>query len=342
MKDDNLVSVIIPVFNVRPYLSEALDSVVHQTYKNIEIIIIDDGSTDGSETMCDDYAQKDSRVCVVHQKNRGLSNARNVGLNITKGNFVAFIDSDDVYHPDFIASMMEKMIQQKTDLVLCQYTVHKTMGRLKSTGREKRQPKAKQGKYDRITALRALADGLINESVWNKLYRRELWNDIRFPDGHVYEDSVTTYRVINNCQMIYVMNQPLYLHRKRPGSITDTWSIKNFHDRNLAYSFVNSFIEANTPDVFSIDQAIKKRQESLNVLLSVYLRYYSKIVSSMDITKDDLKTTIIEEFHKTGTENFTLRTKVAYWMLKSCPFTLRIIYTIYRPARLLIWLIIRK
>ena len=86
MKDDNLVSVIIPVFNVRPYLSEALDSVVHQTYKNIEIIIIDDGSTDGSETMCDDYAQKDSRVCVVHQKNRGLSNARNVGLNITKGN----------------------------------------------------------------------------------------------------------------------------------------------------------------------------------------------------------------------------------------------------------------
>ena len=99
--DNSLVSVIIPVYNVKPYLKEALDSVVQQTYRKLEIIIVDDGSTDGSDKICDMYRQ-DTRVTVVHQENRGLSNARNTGMSMMKGDVVAFLDSDDAYYPDMI------------------------------------------------------------------------------------------------------------------------------------------------------------------------------------------------------------------------------------------------
>lgn len=339
VKHGDLVSIVIPVFNVKPYLAEALESVFHQTYENIEIIIIDDGSTDGSETMCDEFLRKDARVRVVHQANRGLSNARNVGLDLMKGSIVAFLDPDDVYHSDYIASMMEAMVHTQADLVLCQYTVHKTKGRIKTTGHEKPQPIARQGKYDRSDALRALTDGVINVSVWNKLYRRELWEDIRFPDGHVYEDSITTYRVFDICQLIYVLNKPLYLHRIRPGSITGTYSLHNFCDLILASSSVESFIVANTPDIFAADQIIKKRQASLNGLICVYLQHFYKYRGA---TRDSFKEKIMEEFQKTEIESFSLRTRAAYWMLSISPSLLWIMYSIYHPVRLLVWTIIGK
>lgn len=125
-----LVSVIIPVFNSKVYISEALDSVINQTYKNLEIIIIDDGSTDGSGKICDEYAEKDNRIRVFHQKNIGVSAARNAGLDLAAGDFLAFLDSDDAYELTFIDSMMTAMIQNNADIVMCRYTEHKTTGKM--------------------------------------------------------------------------------------------------------------------------------------------------------------------------------------------------------------------
>ena len=113
-----LVSVIVPVYNVLPYLRESLDSVINQTYKDLEIIIVDDGSTDGSDAVCEEYA-KDSRVKVIHQKNHGLSAARNVGLDIARGDYIAFLDSDDVYLPDMIQTMVEGIQKSQADVVVC-------------------------------------------------------------------------------------------------------------------------------------------------------------------------------------------------------------------------------
>ena len=336
MKNNILVSIVIPVFNVRPYLAEALDSVVHQSYENIEIIIIDDGSADGSEAICDDYLRKDDRVHVVHQENKGISNARNAGLSLANGDAVAFLDPDDAYHPDFIASMTEIMIRENADIVTCQYTAHVTTGRMEATGRGKPQPMAKKGQYDRIAALRALADGLLDVSVCNKVFRRELWKTIRFPDGHVYEDVDTTYRVFDVCETVYVLNRPLYLRRKRPGSITDTRTLKNLYDRNLAYSHFDSYVEANTPGVFTIEQTMKRRQASLNILFRVYLRYSSKTLRSMYMTEDDLQKCIKEEVQKIGLKNCSLRSRAAYRMLCSCPSLLRMIYPIYRHVKLFV------
>ena len=178
---DMLVSIVIPVYNVRPYLTQALDSVLHQSYKSLEIIIIDDGSTDGSSEICDAYAAKDARVLVVHQTNKGLSAARNAGLDLITADVVAFLDPDDALHESFVEELLSAMIREKADLAICRYTSHRTDGLLNAEGNRKTMPSIASGTYDRIETLRALADNRINVHVWNKLYRGELWKEIRFP-----------------------------------------------------------------------------------------------------------------------------------------------------------------
>ena len=135
--DSPLVSIIIPVFNVKYYLTETLESVINQTYKNLDIILIDDGSTDGSSDICDEYASKDKRIRVHHQVNQGVSAVRNAGLDLAVGEFLAFLDSDDAYYPDYLSSMMTTMIHEGVDIVMCKYTEHKTRGKMVLTGHEK-------------------------------------------------------------------------------------------------------------------------------------------------------------------------------------------------------------
>ena len=221
MIHEPLVSIIIPVYDVEPYLSEALDSVIGQTYKNLEILIIDDGSTDRSGVICDEYASKDARISVFHQKNRGLSTARNVGLDHMSGDVVAFLDSDDAYEDVYIEKLLNAMLDADANLAVCKYTVHRTTGKMKRHG-EPVIPSGPSGIYNHCYGLRALADEVINVSVWNKLYQRELWQDTRFPDGYTYEDIDTSFRIFDLCNTIVVLDDPLYFYRKRPGSITDT------------------------------------------------------------------------------------------------------------------------
>ena len=125
-----LVSVIIPVFNVKMYLKEALDSVIHQSYSNLEILVIDDGSTDGSGALCDYYKQ-DPRVRIVHQDNKGLSAARNTGLDIMTGDYISFLDSDDAYHLNYIEEMLNCIVQENADIVVSRYGIYHTVNELR-------------------------------------------------------------------------------------------------------------------------------------------------------------------------------------------------------------------
>ncbi len=162
----DLVCVIIPVFNVFPYLKESLDSVIYQTFENLEIIIIDDGSTDGSGRICDEYAANDERIKVIHQKNKGLSVAHNAGLDVMTGDVVAFLDSDDVYHLDFIRKMVGMMYCEEIGIVICKYSTHYNDEKRDLDG--KIRPFTDQGLYDRDQALRLLADGLIDFMLGTK------------------------------------------------------------------------------------------------------------------------------------------------------------------------------
>ena len=332
MEAGGLVSIIIPVFNVRPYLTEALDSVLHQTYENLEIIVIDDGSTDRSGEVCDEYAEKDSRVIVIHQENNGLSCARNTGLERMTGDMVAFLDSDDAYHPDFIRHMVEAMLQKKADLVVCKATCYRTVGRMRQNHRKKAYPMISQGIYEREDALRALAGDLLNQAAWNKLYQRKLWEEIRFPIGLVYEDVDTLYRVINCCDRIYVLDEPLYLHRYRLGSISKTCSQEYLDDYQVACSHFEAFVSAHTPEIFTEDQLKRIRRLPLQKMISYFLCLTRE--NGEGHFRKELRERILKSGREMGIGDSGFYKRVCYWMICRCPWMLRILYPAYYSVRL--------
>ena len=335
MENEGLVSVIIPVYNVRPYIEEALDSVLAQSYHNLEILLIDDGSTDGSGEVCDRYAQKDGRIQVFHQENRVVGAARNIALDRMTGEMVAFLDPDDAYHPSFIEAMVSTMVREKVDVVICQIAIHRTVGRLSFKEAEIRLPSLPLGRYDRASALSALADRLIFTGACDKLYRRELWNNIRFVEGHVHEDLLPTYKIFSVCQAVYALNRPLYLYRNRPGSITTTYSKTNLNDRFLACLQVVAFVRDNTPDIFSPQQFKRVRENWIKSMISTYIRYCD--VVGEDAFDIEARQKIIALGRETGIENLGLRTRAAYLMLCSCPWLLKAVYPAYHGIRMWIW-----
>lgn len=256
-----LVTVIVPVYNVAPYLREALDSVIGQRYKNLEILVVDDGSTDESGQLCDDYL-RDPRVRVIHQRNRGLSAARNVGLDRMTGEYLAFLDPDDAFHPEMISRMMHAMAGSGADMVACCYQVFSATGPLDRARPVRRF--VMEGRLRSTTeALNDLIAGELNQSVWNKLYRRELWDGLRFPEGYVYEDVRTTYRVIEKAKQIQTLPDCLYKNRKRPGSITATPSPRNILDCAAAKHILEEYVTAHTPAIFKPEIAKKYKRDTL-------------------------------------------------------------------------------
>ena len=211
------ISVIVPVYNVAPYLERCLDSIIHQTYDNLEIILVDDGSTDQSGAICDAWAQKDSRIRVIHQENKGLGEARNAGLDIATGSLIAFVDSDDWLELNAYEIMEGCIARYHCDIVACgrfdqsdtfiDYSFCLDEGVLI-------QPR------EEIIRRFLLNDGF-DVASWDKLYPAELFKDIRYPKGHMMcEDFVPTYKLLNKADSIYLCGQPLYHYYKRLGSIT--------------------------------------------------------------------------------------------------------------------------
>ena len=318
-----LVSVIIPVYNVQPYLREALDSVINQTYSNLEIIVVDDGSTDDSGKICDEYLS-DDRVVVIHQENRGLSAARNAGLDLMKGKYVAFLDSDDAYHTDYIRKMMEAIVREKTDIVICGYIIiQKNQTHFFSNSYSDSIIIVDEGKYNRITALRFLIYEKINVAVWNKLYNSKLWDNIRFPDGQIFEDVISTLQIFDLCHYVYVIEDSLYYYRIRPNSITDTDSIENIRDQILTYFQWTSFIEERVPEIFTEYQLRSVRDMKFSEVLL-------KCIKSRDESiREYLKNEVTGIVAADGINSYGLKTRVAYRLFCFSPLLFRIAYQAY-------------
>lgn len=338
MVQNVLVSVIIPVYNVRPYLAESLDSAVHQTYEKLEIILIDDGSTDGSGRICDEYAARDPRITVIHQKNEGLSSARNAGLEIMTGELTAFLDADDAWHPEFVSTMTAAMERSDADMVICRRTTHFTTDRLRFDSTGRRDPAARQGVYDRVSALRAYADGKINAGVWNKIYKRRLWENERFPEGHVYEDVDTAYRIINRCEKVCVIDDVLYAYRKRPGSITDHPTKESISDLFLAYSHFDSFAKKHVPEVFPEEITALLKQRRINQKIIYYASLSRKKDPELKKYSEELRRQIIDSGKKGELRNQRLLTQVCYRMMCVCPKMLGAVVPVLTPA----WMFIKR
>lgn len=211
---DAQISIIIPVYNVCQYLEECIYSVTTQSFKNIEIILVDDGSIDGSAKICDDFAEKDNRICVIHQKNGGLSHARNVGINLAKGKYLYFLDADDVIDKDTLLILFSECEITKADVAMS--TSKSFVGKIK---------RSKQRSYiDEIVseeeAIRRMLLHLgVGHEAWGKLYRSELWRNEAFPKGKLYEDYAVMYNIIMKCNSVVIINRDLYYYRIRNGSI---------------------------------------------------------------------------------------------------------------------------
>ena len=234
----DLISVIIPVYNVEKYLTKCVDSIINQTYKNLEIILVDDGSPDNCGKICDEYAKKDNRIKVIHKENGGLSSARNAGLDICKGEYICFIDSDDFVSLSFI-EVLYKMIQiNKTDIAQCNFLRFHDENEIANEGAISFEF-SQCSIYDNLEMQNNLfkTNQVISTVVWNKLYKRSVYENIRFPNGKIHEDEFTTYIVFSKSENMCYISDELYYYRITDTSITG----KAFNKARL--DFIDAFSE---------------------------------------------------------------------------------------------------
>lgn len=239
---EDLISIIVPVYNVEKYLNNCIKSIIGQTYKNIEIILVDDGSTDNSSKICDDYAKKDKRIKVIHQKNSGLSEARNIGIKNASGTYIGFVDSDDYIAKDMFEYLFKLVKTNHADISICNYSmVTEYTNEDKSKNIEKEKIKILDSK-DALKEL--LSEKRIQNYAWNKLYKKSLFENLSYPAKMKMEDLGTTYKLFLKAKKIILSNQKKYFYLQRPESILNNPD-STLHINNLTlslerYNYLNS------------------------------------------------------------------------------------------------------
>lgn len=217
------ISVIIPVYNVEEYLRRCLDSVINQTYKNLEIICINDGSKDKSGNICDEYSDKDKRIIVIHKTNGGLSSARNEGLQICTGDYISFIDSDDWIEEDFYEFVIKNVADE--DLMVFDYYIAKS-----NTEKEIKKYGNKICEINKEKCLIDLSRAKLESHVWDKIYKSLIFKDMRFPENRNYEDQAIMHLIIDKSKKIKYFNESFYNYFQNPKSIVHTINHKNYRD----------------------------------------------------------------------------------------------------------------
>ena len=217
------ISVIVPVYDVEVYIRQCLDSIINQTYDNLEIILVNDGSPDRCGEICNEYANKDSRIIVIHQENGGLSAARNAGLDIAHGEYIMFVDSDDWVESIYCEKALEMIFKHHVEMVIIGYTnIYKN-----------RSIDAKAKHSRMINSEEAIRHIVLNDepsicnAVWNKIYHKRLFQNLRFPLGMIAEDAAIQYKLLHLSGKIYVLNQSFYNYRRRLYSLAGHYAIHN-------------------------------------------------------------------------------------------------------------------
>ncbi len=316
-----LISVILPIYKVESYLKRAVDSVLRQTYVNLEIILVDDGSPDNSPHICDDYAKKDSRIRVIHKENGGLSDARNAGIDLAQGEYVAFLDSDDYIAPQFIDKLYQACIRYDSDIAICQYEISKERGNIFENQAQKQ---LEEKETVQIFSRRELFFQMYEENhsrntdfivTWNKLYKRTLFNNTCFPKNRIHEDEATTYKIYAECSIGIYLQEKLYVYYQADDSIT-------------RQRFGASRLDWFTALKERIEFFQKQRDKQL-VLLSyktyadASIRFYKKFMEESDNStmhcrrcRENVKETL-QKTSKIG--GLPCRTKIGYFIFLTSP-----------------------
>ncbi|MDS3264683.1 ss-1,4-galactosyltransferase [Streptococcus pneumoniae] len=217
---EDLVSIVVPVYNVEKYLKKSIESILNQTYQNIEILLVDDGSTDSSGKICESFSKVDPRIRVFHKENGGLSDARNFGIEQMKGQYVAFIDSDDYISKDYVWKLYSSIKNNDSEVSICSFLL------VDEKGEKIKDELLDSGKIcltgQQILEKVLTADGYRYVVAWNKLYRSTLFEKLKFKKGMLYEDEFLNYPLFWDCKRVSIVEEPLYLYVQRKGSIVQS------------------------------------------------------------------------------------------------------------------------
>lgn len=241
MIKDKMISIIIPVYNVEKCLRRCIESVINQTYSNIEIILVDDGSTDACPEICDEYEKTDDRIKVVHKSNGGLSDARNVGIDIAQGKYIGFVDSDDYIHPNMYEQLLCALVESESDISVCD--VEKVYGLEYEIKDIKKINKKIYSKRNAVANLYDADLYLRSVIACGKLYKKELFQNIRYPVGKVHEDEFTTYKVFYGSKKVIYIDCKYYYYYQRSDSITGS---KNFENALIALDAYKEMVDFYT------------------------------------------------------------------------------------------------
>lgn len=240
--EEPLISVIVPVYKVEPYLDKCISSIVNQTYTNLEIILVDDGSPDNCPAMCDAWAEKDSRIRVLHQRNQGGGAARNAGLDLASGSLIAFVDSDDYIVPDMYAHLYT-LLEQSVDIAECSYVEVAGNDAVFACGYETRSYTAQEAMAEHIR------DRVFRQLIWNKLYRRHVMDGIRFPTDKKIDDEFFTYRVLGNANALIHSTKVCYAYRQQSESVTHSMPISKRIQAVEAKTQRHTYIKNHFPEL---------------------------------------------------------------------------------------------
>lgn len=316
MKSNNpLISVIVPVYKVEEYLDECIVSIINQTYKNLEIILVDDGSPDTCPKMCDDWVKRDSRIRVIHKRNGGLSDARNAGLDVCCGEYIAFVDSDDYIASELYENLFANIIETSSDISVSKI-FNLENGKVTEYDKSGNILKDTTETMTGMEYLKSYIGGKIENASWNKLYRRECFSNIRFKVGRNNEDFLMFYDMCREISRISFVDYFGYYYRQREGSIV--------HDPNrfLYYDVIKN-IEEIRDDIKESGNAelidlisIKELQERIIFMKEVMQRH--KLLSHFyEFFKNFFK---LWGVHSSFYKKMDLNFHKPYFVLKYCPF----------------------
>ena len=303
---NDLISIIVPVYNVEDYVEKCINSIINQTYENIEIIIINDGSTDNSYEICKRF--KDKRIKLFTIKNKGLSGARNYGISKSKGKYLAFVDSDDYIENNMIEVLYNNLIKEDADLSCCSlYEVFKN----EIISKSKKDKYYVMNNYE--TIKRTFTDEGLNVYVWNKLYKKDLFKKIKFPVNKNSEDIYVMYEIISLCEKVVYESIPKYYYVQRKNSI-----VNNTNKINI------DAIEASLHAINYLNNNKELQRYAIKNYLNTRLRCYKKLLYS---NKDDktIRNDYLRELKKYNNIPYTNKEKIELFLLKYLPGIYKII-----------------
>lgn len=295
---NELISIIVPIYKVEKYLDECINSIIKQTYNNIEIILVDDGSPDDCGNICDKYAKEDNRIKVIHKKNGGLSDARNKGIDVAKGKYITFIDSDDYVEIEYIEKLYNAIKENNTLISQCSILKVNNQKEIKNKlGYEENCIKTGIEMINDLYSKHLIE----NIVVWNKMYNMELFKELRFPFGKIHEDEFTTYKIFYNVDEVAIINNYLYNYRQTDESIIGRkFSTKRLELLEAIEQRLDFFEEYNEIKIYEktlkyyLEQIrgnyikmklyIEHSEEEQKRLIKNYRKSYKKYIKMKDIS----------------------------------------------------------